>query len=95
MVDFMHANDAERMIEEVTSGTAKSLPPGIKASYGTKFTPNWDGVINPPSDTLKAWGIPFRALSNETTLREAFGDKDKLLEIRIRTLVLSVIPYFL
>jgi hypothetical protein len=83
-VDFLHANDSNRMIEEITAGRVQSLGPEVKAEYGTKVTAQWDVVTNPPSDTLRAWGLPLRALSNEPMLREAFGDNRKLIDIRIR-----------
>jgi len=78
------------MIEEVTAGRVHSLGPEVRAGYGTKVTARWDDVINPPSDTLRAWGLPLRALSNETILREAFGDNRKLIDIRIRA---SQLPF--
>lgn len=83
-VDFLHANDSKRMIEEITAGRVHSLGPEVGAEHGTKVTAQWDDVIHPPSDTLRAWGLPLRALSNETMLREAFGDNRKLIDIRIR-----------
>jgi hypothetical protein len=83
-VDFLHANDSKRMIEEITAGRVDTLGPEVGADYGSKTTAKWDVVTNPPSDTLRAWGLPFGALINEALLREAFGDNRQLIDIRIR-----------
>jgi hypothetical protein len=83
-VDFLNPSDAQRMIEEVNVGRVQSLGTEVGAKYGSKVSVQWDDVINAPSDTLRVWGLPLRALRNETMLREAFGDNGNLIDIRIR-----------
>ncbi|KAG8806018.1 hypothetical protein FRC18_006336 [Serendipita sp. 400] len=83
-VDFSDAEGATRCIQSVHNGELDELLPNISIGYSAQpKVPNWDAMDNQPTDTLRVWNIPARALVDSSMLREAFGGNGHLISTRI------------
>ncbi|PVF92086.1 hypothetical protein CPB86DRAFT_830228 [Serendipita vermifera] len=83
-VQFLEAESAPALLEATKQGKLANFGRNIEALPGRRDAdPDWINMENPPSDTLRAWNLPLRALIDEHLLMNAFGGNNKLISVRV------------
>jgi len=84
-VDFMSADSAAKMIAAIQRKENTLLGPYARVNYAAiERTPKWSNMDHAPTDTLRIWNLPARALEDTSMLRQAFGHNPGLIDVRIR-----------
>lgn len=84
-LDFTRAESARAMLDAMNKMEATPLGSGAQARFAQKEkTPQWNALDHPPTDTLRLWNLPSKAILEASMLYEAFGSQPGLLDIRIR-----------
>jgi hypothetical protein len=83
-VQFLDTRSASKLLEASQAEGLYDLGRYVEAKPGRRDTdPDWLYMSNPPSDTLRAWNLPLRALIDEDLMMRAFGRNNKLISIRV------------
>jgi hypothetical protein len=93
-VDFKNVEDSARALKAFKSESVKAkFGPEVSAQRSpvTK-DPLDENLALPPSDTLRLWNLPARAILDNTLLRGAFKGRGGLLQVRIRTCMICSSP---
>ena len=84
-VDFMKPESAKAMVEAMKKKENTPLGPAAQVLYAKEETlPTWSNLDHAPTDTLRIWNLPARAILNTNMLYDAFGQNPGLIEVRIR-----------
>ncbi|CCA70283.1 hypothetical protein PIIN_04222 [Serendipita indica DSM 11827] len=84
-IDYLDPEGASALIAAANSGELQSLGPDIITAPASHMkSPLWLNMDYEPTDVLRVWNVPVRALWSDDMLREAFDFNGGLIHVRRR-----------
>lgn len=82
-IDYLDPEGASALIAAANSGELQSLGPDIITAPASHMkSPLWLNMDYEPTDVLRVWNVPVRALWSDDMLREAFDFNGGLIHVR-------------
>lgn len=84
-MDFAKPESAKAMVKAMKRKENTPLGPASQVIYAKEEkVPIWSNMDHAPTDTLRIWNLPARAILNNSMLYDAFGQNPRLIEVRVR-----------